>query len=107
DERIADDVGKGSRASGGKAQHLKAMGERSRVAPLAAIFDVVMDRMVVGRDSLERGEIGVGDGSARDVEALAEREILEIAALREAVAAMVEFFGHCDERFRRSRGKSR
>src|SRR5437763_17085138 len=84
----------GAGAGRGEAKHLKAVCERARMAALAAIFDIVMDRVVVGRDRLERGEIGIGDGSARDVKALAERQILEISALRKPMLAMVEAGAH-------------
>jgi hypothetical protein len=61
----------GAGASGGEAQHLKAVRQRAGMAALAAIFDVVMDRVVVGRDGLEGRKISLGDGAARDIEALA------------------------------------
>ena len=50
------------------------MRQRTRVTALAAVLDVVVDRVVVGRDGLKRGEIGFGDGAARDMEAVADRE---------------------------------
>src|ERR1700693_2194502 len=40
--------------------------------------------------AIARGEVRLGHGAARDVEALAEGEILEIAALRKAMLAAVE-----------------
>src|ERR1044072_1225342 len=67
----------GAGARGGEAQDLKAVRQRTGMTALAAIFDVVMDRMIIGRDGLKSREIGLGDRAARDVEALAHREILE------------------------------
>src|SRR5258708_34908694 len=87
-------MGKGAGAGRGEAQYLEAMRQRPGVAALAAIFDIVMDRMIVGRDRLEGGKIRLGDGPARDVKALADRQILEIPALRKAVLSPVEFLGH-------------
>ena len=92
DQRLADHMREGAGASGGEAQHLKAVRQRAGMAALAAIFDVVMDRVVVGRDGLEGGKISFGDGAARDVEALADRKILEKPAVRKAVPPPVECF---------------
>src|SRR5690348_13016956 len=82
----------GAGARGGEAQDLKAMRQRTGMTALAAIFNVVMDRVVVGRDGLKGREIGVGDRAARDVEALAHGEILEKPAFRKAVPPPVEPF---------------
>src|SRR5712692_4329101 len=100
-------MGEGAGAGGGKAQHLKAVRQRAGMTALAAIFDIVVDRVVVGRNRLERREIGLGDGPARDVEAFADREVLEIPAFGKAVRSPIEFFAHSDGRSRRSRDKSR
>ena len=64
------------------------------MAALAAILDIVMDRVVIGGDRLKCSEIRFGDGAARDVEALADREVLEIPALGKAVLPPVEFLAH-------------
>src|SRR6266550_103674 len=64
------------------------------MAAFATIFDIVMDRVIVGRDRLERREIGLGDSAARDVKPLSEREVLEIPALRKAVLPPIKFLGH-------------
>src|ERR1051325_2441072 len=82
----------GAGARGGEAQHLKAMRQRTGMAALAAIFNVVMDRVVVGRDGLKGREISFGDRAARDVEALPHREILEKPAFRKAWSPPVEPF---------------
>jgi len=74
--------------------HLQAVGEQLRMAALAAILDVVVDRMVVAGDGLEGGEIRLGQGAAGDVESLAHRQILEIARRGEAVPAAVEAIAH-------------
>ena len=84
--------GPGSRR--GEAQHLEAVRERSRMTALAAVFDVVMDRMVIAGHRLERGEVGVGDGAAGDVKTVADAEVIEELALGEAMPARVEFFAH-------------
>ena len=94
DQRRADDMGKSARSGGGEAQHLKAVRQGARMAALAAVFDIVMDRVVVGRDGLEGREIGLGDGAARNVEPLADRQVLEIPVLRELVPPPVEIFAH-------------
>src|SRR2546423_15710541 len=82
----------GAGASGGEAQHLKAVRQRAGMAALAAIFDVVMDRVVVGRDGLEGREISLGDGAARDIEAPPNPKILEKPAVRKAVPPPAESF---------------
>src|SRR5260370_28173601 len=87
-------MGEGAGAGGGEAQHLKAMRQRAGMAPVAAIFDIVMDRVIVGRDRLKCREMCVGYGAARDDEALADREVLEIPALGKAMPAMVEILPH-------------
>jgi len=83
-------MGEGAGAGGGEAQHLKPVRERAGMAAFAAIFDIVMDWVVVGRNRLEGGEIGLGDGAAGNVEALADRQILEKPALRKPVLPPVE-----------------
>src|SRR5437762_12977001 len=80
----------GAGAGRGEAQHLKSVRQRTGMTPLAAIFNVVMDRVVIGLYRLQRGEIGLGHGSARNIEALANREILYILALWETVLTPVE-----------------
>src|SRR5205814_5256462 len=96
DQRLADHMREGAGASGGEAQHLKAVRQRAGMAALAAIFEVVMDRVVIGRDGLEGRKISLGDSAARDVEALADRKVLEKPAVWKAVAPPVERFavGH-------------
>src|SRR6185312_6868892 len=94
DQRVADHMREIAGPGGGKAQHLEAVSEQPVMTLRPAILDVVMDRVVVARDSLKRGEIGLGDGTARNVEGLADGQIVEIAALREPVRAVVEALGH-------------
>ena len=77
-----------------KHKILEAMGERSLVAALAAIFEVVMDRVVIARDSLKCGEMRFGHRAARDIKLLANREILEIAGLPKTVPVSVEAQAH-------------
>jgi len=64
------------------------------MAALPAIFDIVMDRMIVDREGLKGGKMRLCHRAARDMEAFADFEILEIAAFRKAVPAPVEIFGH-------------
>ena len=85
DQRVADLMGEGAGASRGKCQDLKAMGKWAFVAAFVAILDIIMDRMIVGGDRLERGEVRLGDGAARDIKPLANREILEPARLGNTV----------------------
>src|SRR4051812_18626646 len=86
----------GAGASGGEAQHLKAVRQRAGMAALAAIFDVVMDRVGVGRDGLEGRKISLGDGAARDIEALADPKFYKNPPSRKALPPRVETFavGH-------------
>src|SRR5258707_4961206 len=94
DQRVADHMCEGAGTRCSEAQHLKAVREWARMTAFATIFDVVMDRVVIARDGPERREIGFGHGAARDVEPLADYEILEILALRKPVLAPVERFTH-------------
>src|SRR5215472_16193071 len=57
DQRVTDLMGEGAGAGGGEGEDLEAVGERSGVAALTAIFDIVMDRMIVGRDRLKCGKM--------------------------------------------------
>src|SRR5580704_16300583 len=83
-------MGKSPGPGGGEAQHLEAVRQRTGMSALAAIFDIVVDRMIVGGNGLECGEIRLGHGPARNIEALADREILEEAAFRKTVLPAVE-----------------
>src|SRR4051794_5202328 len=87
-------MGKGAGTGRRETEYLKPVCQRAGMAALTAIFDIVVDRVVVGRDGLERGEIGIGDGAARDVENFADREVLEIPALRKTVPPPVEGVAH-------------
>jgi hypothetical protein len=49
-----------------------------------------VNRVIVARESLEGGEVPLGHRPARDVEALADREILEEAAFRKTVLPAIE-----------------
>jgi len=69
---------------------LKGVRQQTRVAALAAIFDVVVDRVIVAREGLEGGEMRVGYRPARNIEPLADCQILEIAAFREAMPPRIE-----------------
>jgi hypothetical protein len=94
DQRVADLVGEGAGPCGGEGQDLEAVGERSFVAALATIFEVVMDRVIVGRDRLKSCEMCFGHRAARDIKFLANRQILEIARFPETVPAAVEAQSH-------------
>src|SRR5262249_60338315 len=56
-QRVADRVGEAARPRGGEAQDLEAVGERRRQTALPAIFDIVMDRVVVDGEGLKRDEM--------------------------------------------------
>ena len=75
-------------------QDLEAVRQRPLMAAFTAILDIVMDRVIVGRDRLKGGEMCFGHRPARNVEALADRQILKIAGLAKAVPAAVEALGH-------------
>ena len=66
------------------------MCQQPRVAALAAIFEIVMDRVIVAREGLEGGKMRLGHRPARDIEALPDRQILEIALSRKLMLARVE-----------------
>ena len=87
-------MGKGAGAGGGEAENLKAMCKRRRMAALAAIFDIVMDRVIIRRDRLKRGEMRLGHSAARDCETLADREVLEPAIVGEPVPTTIEPLAH-------------
>jgi len=62
DQRVADGKRKIAGPRRGETQDLEAVRQQSRVAALAAIFDIVMDRVIVGRKGLEGGEMRLGHG---------------------------------------------
>src|SRR3546814_17407614 len=78
-------------ARGRLDQHLEAVGEEAGVAARPAVFDIVVDRMVVARSSLEGGELRLGDRSRRHVEAFADPQFVEEARGGEAVSFGREF----------------
>jgi hypothetical protein len=54
DEDVADVLGQQGRAGRRECQHLQAVNDRRGVTMAAGVIDVVVDRMVIGGDSLER-----------------------------------------------------
>jgi len=64
DEDVADVLREQGRSGRGEGQHLQAVDDRRDMAVAAGVVDVVVDRMVVGRDCLERRGVGVGQGPA-------------------------------------------
>src|ERR1700756_670609 len=64
------------------------------MAALAAIFEVVMDRVIIGRDCLKGGEMCFGPLSARGIKPLGNRPIAEIAGLPKAVPVALEAQAH-------------
>src|SRR5215472_5463073 len=68
--------------------------QRARMTAPAAVFDIVMNRMIIAREHLEAGEMSLGHRTARDIEALADGQILEIAAHRKMVMPGVEALCH-------------
>src|SRR5271168_4534915 len=93
-------MGEGAGARGGEAQNLKSVGERGGQPALTAIFDIVMDRVIVGRDRLKGGEMRLGHSAARDRKALADCQVLEPASVAEPMPAAVEALaqGTCGRR---------
>ena len=70
------------------------MRQHVRHAARATEFDIVMDRMIVTARGLEGEEDGVGHGSARQDEFLADGKILEPACLVALVLGGVESVIH-------------
>ena len=64
DEDVADVLREQGRSGRGEGQHLQAVDDRRDMAVAAGVVDVVVDRMVVGGDCLERRGVGVGQGPA-------------------------------------------
>lgn len=64
DEDVADVLREQGRPGRRECQHLQAVNDRRGVAMAAGVFDVIVDRMVVGGDRLERRSVGVGKGPA-------------------------------------------
>ena len=94
DQRIADGEREAAGARSGEAQNLEAVRQRARMAAPAAVFDIVMDRMIIAREHLESGEMSLGHRTARDIETLADDQILEITAHRRTVLPAVEALCH-------------
>src|SRR5271166_1774309 len=78
----------------GKAENLQTMRERRRQPARAAIFDVVMDRVIIGGKGLKRRKMGLGHGAARDRKALADPQILEPTLVSHSVTAGIKSLGH-------------
>ena len=77
DEDVADVLREQGRSGRRECQHLQTVNDRRGVAMAAGVFDVVVDRMVVGGDCLERRGVGVGKGPAGRPEDVPDLEILE------------------------------
>jgi hypothetical protein len=94
DQGIADGSGEGAGTSRRETQDLEAMGQRTFVTARAAILDIIVDRMIVGGDRLESGEMCFGHCAARDIKSLSDSEILKITGLSKAMPAAIEILGH-------------
>lgn len=70
-EGVFDHVGEEAGAGGGLDGDLVAVGEEVGVAVAAAVFDVVVDGVVVAGGGLEGEEDGLGHGAAGEGEAFA------------------------------------
>src|SRR6266850_465635 len=90
DQRVADSVGKGAGPRCGESEDLEAVRQRPLVPAPAAVLDIVMDRVIIGRDRLEGGEMGFGHRPARDIKPLPDGQILEITGGSKAVPATLE-----------------
>src|SRR6185312_14777982 len=93
DQAFADDMWKQPRARSREAQNLEPMRQRRGVTELPAIFDVVMDRMIVEADGLERREVRIADGARGAFENLADSKLLKAAQRQDAMIVGFEF-GH-------------
>lgn len=85
DQRGADFVRKGSRAGGGEAEDLQSMRQRARKPERAAIFSVVMDRVIVEAHRLKGREIRVADRPGRERIAIADAKVGESSGRNEPV----------------------
>ena len=99
-QRIADYMREGAGPGRGKAENLQTMRERRRQPARAAIFDVVMDRVIIGGKGLKRRKMGLGHGAARDRKALADPQILEPTLVSHSVTAGIKSLGHRGSRRR-------
>ena len=68
---------KGAGACGGEAQDLQAVRERTRMAECFAIFDIVMDWVIVEADGLECGEVAIAQGARRQRVAVPHMQVVE------------------------------
>ena len=77
DEDVANLLREQGRSGRSECQCLQAVNDRCAVPMTAGVLDVVMDRMVVGRDCLERRRLDVGKGPAWRPEGVSGPDILE------------------------------
>src|ERR1051325_3203309 len=77
DQLVADHVRKESRAGRGECQNLKPVCERRRMAERPAVFDIVVDRMIVQTHGLEGGEVRLADRSRWRSKHLANAKFIE------------------------------
>jgi hypothetical protein len=78
------------------------MNDRRGVTATAGVFDVVVDRMVIGGDRLKRRGVGVSKGPTGRPEDVPDPEILERPRFNDGESAWIElvhagsgWLGHC------------
>ena len=94
EERVLDQEWKLPGAGRGLDQHLVTMRQKIAMPVAAAELAVVVDRMVVAGGRLEGQELRLRHRARRDVEGLADGEVLEVARGAETVAGRIEGLGH-------------
>src|SRR4029079_16997622 len=90
DQTIADQVRKRSRARGRETEYLKAMRQHPAQAARLAIFDVVVDRVIIRGEHLESGEMRLRHGAARAAKNLADLQIAKTAPLGDIECLRIE-----------------
>src|SRR5262249_53550043 len=94
DQAITDRVRKAAGARRRERQHLQAMRQHVAVTVRAAIFDVVMDRMVVAGEQLKRREMRRRHGAARIAKDFPDPQVFETAGLRRREPREIECIVH-------------
>src|SRR5665213_422010 len=93
DQALANDMRKKSGAGCGEAQDLKTMRQGRLMAEPLAIFGVVMDRVIVEADGLERRKVRIADGARRVAEDFADTQLLKASQFDDPVILRLKI-GH-------------
>ena len=78
-------MGENPGAGGGMDQYLEAVRQQISMPPGPAVFDVIMNRMIVTGGHLESGEVRIGERSRRYIKFFSDIEIFEVFRLGEFV----------------------